>query len=706
MNEDYSSKRPLVVLLALSGRIMDKELTARQLKQLEKQERRKKYADLAIQGTNNSSIASKRSVELLYLPNLSENTDGSNVPREYFKYFVKKSPKRSPCINRGYWLRLHAIRSRLNSIIEGSDNDIVVVNLGCGFDPLPFELLDEKNPASEKFRGRVRFLDVDYSDLMSEKVKIILQNPELTETVGSRVDYRDASVVFGTDRYVAASCNLNYPQSFWSVLDILNLSDPGITKVFVAEVSLAYMPPEHADKIIALCGEAPNSHFLMLEQLTPAGPSEPFSKQMLKHFKKNDSPLLSVQKYFTAEEQKNRFMRLGFPHVNAGDMFKLWQSVDARERSRVEEVELFDELEEFHLFCHHYIICHATNDNRFQFCENYNFGPNVVVEGINIKQDVQFEMLEYSIDRKFGSCATAKRDKGKSALYFGGSNPGRLNELINIDLDTGGFVVVSKDAAPPPRMCHSLTALDDGTFVMIGGRQRPHQGYADSWILSSSSQCWRQGPNLPETRYRHCATQANGDILVYGGVTTGAPFLSYNHTENAFESCLVEGIEMGAPLISAAMAFSQDAELGVILGGSADGLNVSDALYIFNYHNKKIYVQSAIRHPLLQRYGAKVSFISAHEVLVVGGTSPEQLFNDETSIIIVNLHTRKITGVRIPKQVWQDQPIFLVGFDLASVNSTEHIIVGGGATCYGFGAVNNRGFKIKLSQDISGDGSG
>jgi len=68
-----------------------------------KKERKLKYADLAVQGTNNSSIASKRSVEAIYLSKLgvnqSINEDGESS--EYFKYFVPKLVNRSPCINRG-----------------------------------------------------------------------------------------------------------------------------------------------------------------------------------------------------------------------------------------------------------------------------------------------------------------------------------------------------------------------------------------------------------------------------------------------------------------------------------------------------------------------------------------------------------------------------------------------------------------------------
>jgi tRNA wybutosine-synthesizing protein 4 len=75
-----------------------------------------------VMGTNNSSIASKRSVELLYYPK-----------PHFFKYFVKKPQRRSPLINRGYWLRMHAMAESVRRFMkQPSDKPKFVLNLGCG----------------------------------------------------------------------------------------------------------------------------------------------------------------------------------------------------------------------------------------------------------------------------------------------------------------------------------------------------------------------------------------------------------------------------------------------------------------------------------------------------------------------------------------------------------------------------------------------
>lgn len=83
----------------------------------------KQKRDESIMDTNKSSIVSKRSVEKLYY-------DGQP---EYFRYFVSKLKRRSPLINRGYWLRMKAIEHAVSRFMsERTAKKKFVINLGCG----------------------------------------------------------------------------------------------------------------------------------------------------------------------------------------------------------------------------------------------------------------------------------------------------------------------------------------------------------------------------------------------------------------------------------------------------------------------------------------------------------------------------------------------------------------------------------------------
>ena len=77
---------------------------------------------LNLQQTNNSSIVSKRSVERLYLPE-----------PHFYRYFVRKPQRRSPTINRGYWLRMLAVEETIRHFLEKATQQTkVVINLGAG----------------------------------------------------------------------------------------------------------------------------------------------------------------------------------------------------------------------------------------------------------------------------------------------------------------------------------------------------------------------------------------------------------------------------------------------------------------------------------------------------------------------------------------------------------------------------------------------
>ena len=97
--------------------------SAASTKDLTKIDPTKLKRDEYIMDSNNSSIVSKRSVEKLYY---------GNEP-EYFRYFVSKLKRRSPLINRGYWLRMKAIEHTVTRFLaERTAKRKVVVNLGCG----------------------------------------------------------------------------------------------------------------------------------------------------------------------------------------------------------------------------------------------------------------------------------------------------------------------------------------------------------------------------------------------------------------------------------------------------------------------------------------------------------------------------------------------------------------------------------------------
>ena len=80
-------------------------------------------ASLLTYQTNDGSTVSKRSVERIYHPN----------DPQYLRFFVKKYQRRTPLVNRGYFLRMRLVDTMVSRFLSRpSGKTKVIVNLGCG----------------------------------------------------------------------------------------------------------------------------------------------------------------------------------------------------------------------------------------------------------------------------------------------------------------------------------------------------------------------------------------------------------------------------------------------------------------------------------------------------------------------------------------------------------------------------------------------
>lgn len=629
--------------------------------------------DIAVQGTNDSSIASKRAVENLYSEPLRLALGCDAFPPWY--QHVARNIRRSPAIHRGYFLRVLAIRDSLNSLPQ---KDAVVVNLGCGFDVLPFQLLSNGMP----YR---RFLDVDYEPLLENKARIIRAEPAFLQAIGS-IDHE-----LNTETYHMVPCDLNNDQEFMEALKN-HVPYDSRDVIYIAEVSLAYMDPESADKIIEQCSKFAqelgiNAHFILLEQCTPSGPQEPFARQMLNHFEKNKSPLRSVLKYPTLQSQISRFNRLGFHNVYVNDLWAIWESLLVDIRESVDSVEPFDELEEFQLFSHSYLLLVASHHNKTIIDNRLNISR--VNEAFSISLHPPTD-----IRNKFGACV--QLDSGE-ILMIGGANPSRNIDAWQYHNGLWSKLQIKSDSKyPRPRMCHDACLLSENSILVTGGRGAPHQGMNDTWLLSLKNGHWHwtQSVTLPQSRFRHRSFKIDENtVCILGGNPLG-PLCQLIHIESGG----IEGVDIMGPfneLPVSGFGFASKNGVAVIVGGSRDGhTHVSDSFHLVKFELGKLHIFKTFRSSAWQRYGCQVEFVSDHEVLVIGGTSPTILFDEHNSVVKVDIRTGDAEAVPIPTEVWQSH-CMLIGFQLAFLGTRKLAIIGGDATCYGFGAVQNKSFSIE-----------
>ncbi|KAA8909141.1 hypothetical protein TRICI_004618 [Trichomonascus ciferrii] len=628
--------------------------------------RRKKKVELvdeSIQGTNDSSIASKRSVETLY------RRKGSTEP-EFFKFFVPKKQRRSPNINRGYWTRVEAMTRSINNFAGTKFNGPkVVVNLGCGFDPYAFQHV-YRYPNTD-----LVFVDVDYPDLMKRKLRIVENYPELANLIGERyrTDPSKQEILLHSRNYIALSCDLRKLERFSEVLKSI-FPFGSSTFLFTAEVSLTYMVQKSADALIAWAGTLPNVRFALLEQIIPATENHPFARRMLNHFRSYGSPLNSVELYPRLEDQIARFKTRGWKKIHARDLTQFWsKEVTSEQKAFVSSVEDFDEWEEFIIFGQHYFILDAINE-KYSSNEPHDDGKTSLnVDRANYVVD-QTQLGFEDFNRKFSSGCLYN---DHTMMVHGGMGDFRKDSCVFLSTEDNGAEISGK---VPARMCHTATRLATGEILLVGGRTGPSKPLSDCWILRNF--IWERVQDLPEPRYRHTAAALpNGDALIYGGKTTTAtsPWLVWNK-ERGWEDINCGQLSCR---LSAAFNWNQDSNTGILVGGmEADGTIKNDAFKVtFDLETRKLNVEKLFSSPLLARLGAKGLFLNDEVFLIAGGVSDDKLYDANNQL--VELHFNSDVDIR---EVPIPQPMLLAGFNMDLIAENQLIFYGGGAVCYSFGS--------------------
>jgi tRNA wybutosine-synthesizing protein 4 len=103
----------------------------------------------------------------------------------------------------------------------------------------------------------VKFVDIDYKDLMLKKREIVQRTDELFATLSGVVVPKEGNVLLRSDQYLQLGCDLRdvscLQQSLAAVLDI-----PTCDVLFAAEVSITYMNVDAADALIGWASTLPS----------------------------------------------------------------------------------------------------------------------------------------------------------------------------------------------------------------------------------------------------------------------------------------------------------------------------------------------------------------------------------------------------------------------------------------------------------------
>ncbi|TID25863.1 LCM-domain-containing protein [Venturia nashicola] len=656
--------------------------------------KKKEKQDEAIIGTNDYSIVSKRSVEKLYL---------QNEP-QFFRPFIEKPKRRAPLINRGYWLRMQAIEHVVKMFLnETSPKDKVVINLGCGYEPLPFRMLWKY----KSLCGNVKFIDFDFPQLMRRKVSTIRKYSMYTDLVeGFREEGTSShSILMEHERYSAIGCDLGNTAEMRNLFLRLQLQNHAV--IFLAEVSMVYMEPAEATNLIRLCGELPDARFCMLEQHLPSGLDHPFAKTMTDHFNKQ-TPLRALTSFPTIDSQRTRFQACGWSNVGIRNLWDLWQDslfIDDTVKSGLDHIEPFDEWEELALFAGHYFLLTATTSPASKWTP---LTTSTIFDTAK-ERLVDFKMLEVQNpkghgQRRLGAIIDVDKD---SFAHHGGIVSTKIQSGLDLYAKIRQSVEVV--AAPEHLLCHTITTLHDGSLLFAGGRKSPASPSAACYTREDGK--WTKAHDLKPARYRHCSVavtiNSQAKLLVFGGKDRDGSALAlwqlYDH-EFGWKNLECDN---KTPAFGASMVATSKTS-GVLFGGmSSCGTLISQYVEwrLIEQGDSEVKLECKQiwgSRPELRRFGACL-VQHPRGLIVIGGIGPNGVLEADEEIMLIRVDGAVQKTSAIPGLVGTGTPRPMLTGHSAKVVDDEVIIFGGGGVCFSFGAFwNEKHFILRSTEDAVG----
>lgn len=607
-------------------------------------------------------------------------------------------------------------------------------------DVLPWRLQDRYGDACES----TLFIDVDFPSLMRMKRATVLTTPTLAHLIGQEYHVaEDGSnpLYLHSKNYCQIGCDFTDQETLQDA--ILPLIVPGSKVMVVAEMSLMYNDVASTDKLLGWIKGNLQAQVCMLEHCLPAGPDHPFAKKLLQDYEKSNAPLKSLRTYSSTRDQYERFRHLGW---NSPRLWNLWQAwtedefIDAAERRVIDQMEPFDDWEDFILFARHFFVLHTSDEEQANAAESAISPRSYLVKEAKLTH----HQLPKELKRKGGGAIRATTMEGRELLInaLGAGNNG-LSETYDVfSLEAGKSTIKIPTSGPSPRSGFTLIDLGGLGVLLAGGKSSAlEQPLADCWLLSLGPRPrWTKTWDLPQGIYRHSAIRLGNScmVLVLGGRTAqGVSADSFVfHPEKGWQICAVR-TPMHMPLFGAAawsvpdangLTSSGDAFHGLICGGMGLSGIINAEVYRWDLDLADSQVSSPSRThcgprwtssdyssqpsigfekfrsdnapcPRLAVFGASVTTTNAHVHLCGGiGTDPRSDTLGQ-SIVQWDLATRNdlTQTLLLPLPSTNEDWPMLLGTSVSTYRN--HLVLsGGGATTYPAGNLWAKGLHtIDLS---------
>lgn len=696
----------------------------------------KSRSDTAVQGTNDLSTLSKCSmVKLGYFPD------------NFLHHFVAKQCRRSPLIHRGYHIRTYVIDYLLKEFLKRTSPERKmrqIISLGAGFDSAFFRL------KSLGLTENCIFYEVDFPQVVKRKAKIIQQVPELKALIGDK-SYANSvhCAELFQDDYRLLGVDLTQVKVLNDVFCQAGIDSSSPTLI-LSECVLTYLMPQHSDAVIHWAMKTfTKAVFIDYEQINP---STAFGIFMQKHFAKTGSPLKCINTYPSIQSHKERFLKLGWSFCECSDMTDVYVNLISKEkRKELEQIELFDEFEEWHLKCCHYMILCAHKESTTPYLEFpiYSNSQNRTVsfpeEISSIIHNLQIPENQRSLLKRFGhSCILSFE---KLLFIFGGfgKENGKFQRVSNIvisNLETLETVSLPVPTNLPKShfalMYQSISLSTDGSIILYAGRQSPEKASSavtivelnnldeDSSKLMSGEIAKEQSGDMscgidfrlgcksyrincqqletkgeaPSSRWRHSsAIYKKNDVpvmFVYGGrdqhdTALDDGFVLDLQTKQ-WTKVTFRG-EIPNALHSHTCSIWKNQYL-VLAGGLLQESIPSQHIYLLDV-DSFFFKRLKISGTLYPRYSHTAHIIENH-LFLIGGVNH---LHFSAGVAVINLLTGFSQEFNLPVKDQTDEIQMLHGHQSILLNNGQLTIIGGGGNCFSFGThLNNAVNFINLKQ--------
>lgn len=272
----------------------------------------------------------------------------------YIDLFTKAGNRKAPEINRGYYARVHGIRSLLLQFLKVTNHHCQIVNLGAGFDTQFWNLADQ-NEVPRKW------VDVDFDLVTSRKVQVIRKKKQLLEKLSSNgIEPTFTRTDIHSAIYHLVGVDLRKLQEFAGKLNECGI-DHSLPTAFIAECVLVYMPSQASSALVRWIAENfQTAFFINYEQVNMA---DRFGEVMVENLKVRGCGLDGVDHCKNIETQRTRFLTSGWQDSDGLDVMSVYQSLPQAEVQRIEKLEFLDDREMLKQLCEHYCIVWASKDN-------------------------------------------------------------------------------------------------------------------------------------------------------------------------------------------------------------------------------------------------------------------------------------------------------------------------------------------------------